>query len=61
MRRDWIVFILGVIIFFVPLLGFPQKFDTIVLVLAGLLIMLFSLRNVRLQYLKEADEKGTLQ
>ena len=58
MRRDWIIFALGVITFLIPLLGFPQKFDTVVLVLAGLLIMIFSLRHVRLQYLKEADEKS---
>ena len=52
---------MGLIVFFIPLLGFPQKFDTVVLVLAGFLVMLFSLRNVRLQYLKEADEKAPLQ
>jgi TRAP-type C4-dicarboxylate transport system permease small subunit len=61
MRRDWILFVLGVIVFFIPLLGFPQKFDTVVLVISGLLIMIFSLRNVRLLYLKEADEKAPLQ
>ncbi|HEY4504998.1 MAG TPA: hypothetical protein VJI73_04480 [Candidatus Paceibacterota bacterium] len=58
MRRDWILFVLGLIIFFIPLLGFPQKFDTVILVISGLLITLFSLRNIRLQYLKETDEKS---
>jgi TRAP-type C4-dicarboxylate transport system permease small subunit len=55
MRRDWILFVLGAVTFFIPLLGFPQKFDNAVLVVAGLLVMTFSLRNVRLQYLREAD------
>ncbi|OHB17062.1 MAG: hypothetical protein A2749_02475 [Parcubacteria group bacterium RIFCSPHIGHO2_01_FULL_45_26] len=61
MRRDWIIFVFGAVTFFIPLLGFPQKFDTAVLVISGLLVMLFSLRNVRLQYLNEADEKSVIQ
>ncbi|HEY9583296.1 MAG TPA: hypothetical protein VJK09_03275 [Candidatus Paceibacterota bacterium] len=57
MRREWIIFVCGVVIFFLPLLGFPQSFDNTVFILIGLLLVILALRNIRKEYVRELYEQ----
>ncbi len=53
MKREWVIFIIGVIIFFLPLLGFPIAFKTVVFMILGLLLWGSALRELRKAYRQE--------
>jgi len=57
MKQLWIIFGCGVLIFFLPILGFPQAFDDTVYILTGLLLMALSLRDIRKGYVRELYEQ----
>lgn len=44
MRRESLLFILGIIVFVVPLLGIPERWRAILLFVLGAAIMLIALR-----------------
>jgi len=46
MQKQWILFILGVIIFLFPFLGFPPEWKTVFLFIIGFVIMAISLSFV---------------
>jgi len=56
MKREWIIFGIGVVIFFLPLLGFPRAFNTFLYMISGLSLGALALRNIRKQYVKEFYE-----
>ena len=58
MRREWITFFCGVIVFFMPFLGFPRLFNQAVYMLVGLLLVVMSLRNLRRKYVTDLYQKA---
>jgi len=53
MRREWIIFVVGVVIFFLPFLGFARVFNNALMIIAGLLLCALSLRQLRRGYVSE--------
>ena len=53
MKREWIIFVCGLIVFFLPLLGFPRTFDNAVFIIIGILLVTLALRNIRKEYMKD--------
>ena len=53
MKREWFIFVLGLIVFLIPFLGFPRKVVAIILGIAGLSLMIVALRNIRLTYVRD--------
>lgn len=52
MKRDWIIFTCGLVVFFLPLLGFPRVFNSALYIIIGILLVVLALRNIRKEYVK---------
>ena len=45
--------VVGVIIFFLPLLGLPRSYQSVIMIVGGLVVMILSLRRLRKGYVSE--------
>ena len=59
LNKEWLNVGLGIIIFLLPLLGFPRGFNTVVYMLVGFVVAVSALRGLRLIYRREREEKQT--
>ncbi|HEY4504700.1 MAG TPA: hypothetical protein VJI73_02930 [Candidatus Paceibacterota bacterium] len=58
MKQQWVIFIIGVVIFFLPFLGIPRAIDNVLLILSGFIIVILSLRSLRKAYVKQLYNGG---
>lgn len=54
-KREWVIFGLGFVVFVLPLLGFPKAVDNFVFLLAGFMLMVSALRVLRIIYRSERE------
>ena len=45
--------VVGVSIFFLPLLGLPRSYQSVIMIVGGLVVMILSLRRLRKGYVSE--------
>ncbi|HEY4518426.1 MAG TPA: hypothetical protein VJG48_02260 [Candidatus Paceibacterota bacterium] len=55
LNKEWLNVGLGIIVFLLPLLGFPRAFNTVVYMLVGFVIAVSALRSLRMIYRKERE------
>ena len=56
MSRESLVLILGLVVFFAPVLGIPEDWKTHILTVAGVLLMLLGFLLRRSSYLRKTDK-----
>ena len=56
MSKESLVFILGVLVFFSPFLGFPREYKEWFLIGAGLILMFLGYRLRRLEFLRSLED-----
>jgi len=49
--------ILGIVIILTPLSGFPRDFKTFIFLVAGFMIVIYSVKNIRLEHKKKGHHK----
>ncbi len=56
MSKESLVFILGILVFFSPFLGFPREYKEWFFIGAGLVLMFLGYRLRRLEFLRSLDD-----
>ena len=59
LNKEWINVGLGIIVFLLPLLGFPRGFNTVVYMVIGFVVVVNALRSLRMIYRHEREVKQT--
>jgi len=59
LNKEWLNVGLGIIVFLLPLLGFPRSFNTVVYMLVGFVIAVNALRALRMIYRGDRERRTT--